>query len=135
MSNSIFEIPDTTSRTDSPSTIIMKRPIRSGRCDMCGANCECNLPAVIGVAKSITSPIPHKTNRNGGGINADIIHTIAAHRKHMLYRRIRGVAEEKDLLIPVRTYSKTRIIRMAAYDKAKPAESFPKPSGTFTAKA
>jgi hypothetical protein len=45
---------------------------------MCGANCECNLPAVITVAKSIASPIPHKTNRNGGGINAEIIHTIAA---------------------------------------------------------
>jgi hypothetical protein len=53
----------------------------------------------------------------------------------MLYRRIRGLAEEKDLLIPVRTYSKTRIIRMAAYDKAKLAESFPKASDTFTAKA
>ena len=130
----MFEIPGTTPRTDSPSTIIVKRPIRSGRCEMCGANCECNLPTVIGVAKSITSPIPHKTNRNGGGINAEIIHTIAAHRKPMLYRRIRGVAEEKDLLKPVRTYSKTRIMRMAAYDKAKPTELFPKASDTYTAK-
>jgi hypothetical protein len=47
---------------------------------MCGANCECNFPAIIGVPKSIASPIPHKTNRNGGGINAEIIHTIVAHR-------------------------------------------------------
>ena len=53
----------------------------------------------------------------------------------MLYRRIRVVAEEKDLLIPVRTYSKTRIIRMAAYDRAKPTEPFPKASDTFTAMA
>ena len=60
------ETPTTTSRTDSPSTIIVKRPIRSGRCEMCDANCECNLPTDIGVAKSITSPIPHKTNRNYG---------------------------------------------------------------------
>src|SRR5918998_4719119 len=121
----MFEIPGTTPRTDSPSTIIVKRPIRSGRCEMCGANCECNLPTVIiGVAKSIISPIPHKTNRNGVGINAEIIQTIAAHRKPMLYRRIRGVAEEKDLLISVRRYSKTRIMRMAAYDKAKPTELF-----------
>ena len=130
----MFEIPGTTPRTDSPSTIIVKRPIRSGRCEMCGANCERNLPTVMGIAKSITSPIAHKMNRNGGGINAEIIHTIAAHRITILYRRIRGVAEEKDLLIPVRTYSKTRIIRMAAYDKAKPTESFPKASDTFTAK-
>jgi hypothetical protein len=100
---------------------------------MCGENCDCNLLTVIGVAKSITRPIPHKTNRNGGGINTEIIQTIAAQRKPMLYRRIRGLAEEKDLLIPVRTYSKTRIIRMAAYDKAKPAESFPKASDTVTA--
>ena len=76
----MFGIPGTTPRTDSPNTIIVKRPIRSGRCDMCGANCEYNLPTVIGVAKSIRSPTPHKTNRNGGGINAEIIHTIAAHR-------------------------------------------------------
>ena len=76
----MFEIPGTTPRTDSPNTIIVKRPIRSDRCDMCGANCGSNLPAVIGVAKSITSPIPYKTNRNGRGINAEIIHTIAAHR-------------------------------------------------------
>ena len=69
------ETPATTPMTDSPSTIIVKRPIRSGRCDICGANFECNLPTVKGVAKSITSPIPHKTNRNGGGINAEIIHT------------------------------------------------------------
>jgi hypothetical protein len=93
----MVEIPATTSRTDSPSTIIMKRPIRSVRCDMCGANCDCNLPAVIGVAKSIASPIPHKRNRNGGGINAEIIHTIAAHKKPLVYRRIRGVAEEKEV--------------------------------------
>ena len=73
----------------------MKRPIRSGRCDKCGANCECNLPAVITVAKSIASPIPHKRYRNGGGKNAEIIHTIAPHRKPMLYRRIRGVAEKR----------------------------------------
>ena len=85
-------------------TIIMKRPIRSGRCDICGANCECNLPAVMTVAKSIASPIPHKMYRNGGGTNAEIIHTIAPHRKPMLYLRIRGVADVKDLLIPVRTY-------------------------------
>jgi len=121
--------------TDSPSTIIVKRPMRSGRCDICGANCECNLPTVIGVAKSITNPIPHKTNLNGGGINAEIIHTIAAHRKPLVYLLIRGVAEEKDLLLPVRTYSRTKIIRIAAYDKAKPAELFPKPLDTFTAKA
>ena len=112
----MFDTPTTIPMTDSPSTSIVKRPIRSGRCDMCGENCDCNLLTVIGVAKSITRPIPHKTNRNGGGINAEIIHTIAAQRKPMLYRRIRGLAEEKDLLIPVRTYSKTRIIRMAAYD-------------------
>src|SRR5918994_3765232 len=105
----MVETPATTSRTDSPSTIIVKRPIRSGRCDWCGANRECIPPAVIGVAKSIASPIAHKMNRNGGGINAEIIHTIAAHRKPLVYLRIRGVAVEKDLLIPVRTYSKTRI--------------------------
>jgi hypothetical protein len=52
----------------------------------------------------------------------------------MLYRRTRGLAEEKDLLILVRTYSKTRIIRMAAYDRAKPIEPFPKASDTYTAK-
>src|SRR5215203_6416803 len=120
----MFETPAIIPRTDSPSTIIVKRPRRSGRCERCGANCECNALTVIGVAKSIASPIPHKMNRNGGGTNAEIIHTIAANEKPMLYRRIRGVAEEKDLLIPVRTYSKTRIIRMAAYDRAKPAESF-----------
>ncbi|HJU85287.1 MAG TPA: hypothetical protein VJ551_02260 [Nitrososphaeraceae archaeon] len=95
------------------------------------ANCECNLPTNIGVAKSITSPIAHKTNRNYGGINAEIIHTTAAHRKPLVYLRIRGVTEEKNLLLPVRTYSKIRTIRMAAYNKAKPAELFPKPSGTF----
>ena len=135
MSNSIFETPATSPRTDCPSTIIVKRPKRLGRCDMCGANCECNLPTVIGVVKSITSPIPHKTKRNGGGINAEIIHTTAAHRKPLVYLLIRGVAEEKDLLLPARIYSKTRIIRIAAYDKAKPAESLPKPQDTFTAKA
>jgi hypothetical protein len=127
----MFEIPGTTPRTDSPSTIIVKRPIRSGKCDMCGANCEYNFPTVIGVAKSITSPIPHKMNRNGGGISAETIHTIAAHRITILYRRIRGVAEEKDLLTPVRTYSKTRIIRMAAYDRAKPTEPSPRASDTY----
>ena len=128
------ETPATTPIMDSPSTIIVKRPIRSGRCDICGANCV-NLLAVIGVAKSITSPIPHKTNRNGGGINAEIIHTTAAHKKPLVYLRIRGVAEEYCLLLPVRIYSTTRITRIAAYDKAKPEESFPKPSATFTAKA
>ena len=64
---------------------------------MCGANCECSLLVVIGVAKSIASPIPHKTNRNGEGMKAGIIQTIAAHEKPMLYRRIRGVAEEKEV--------------------------------------
>ena len=107
------ETPATTPMMDSPSTIIVKRPIRSGRCDMCGANCG-NLLADIGVAKSITSPIPHKTNRNGGGINAEIIHTTAAHKKPLVYLRIRGVAEEYCLLLPVRIYSTTRITRIAS---------------------
>jgi hypothetical protein len=43
----------------------------------------------------------------------------------MLCRRVRGVAEEKDLLALVLRYSKTSIIRMAAYDRAKPTEPSP----------
>jgi hypothetical protein len=76
----MFEIPGTTPRIDSPSTSIVKRPIRSVICDICGANCGCNLPTIIGVAKSITSPTPHKTIRNGGGTNVEIIHIIAANK-------------------------------------------------------
>jgi hypothetical protein len=89
----MFEIPGTTPRTDSPITIIVKRPIRSGRCDMCGANCDCNLPAVIGVAKSITSPIPHKTNRNGGGIT-----------RHPLDMKVLEGQVLGQLLLPALTY-------------------------------
>src|SRR6187200_3414221 len=100
ISNLVPETPATTPVTDSPRTIIVKRPIRSGRCVICGANCGCNLPTVIGVAKSITRAIPHNTNRNGGGINAEIIHIPAAHRKPLVYLRTRGVAEEKSLLLP-----------------------------------
>lgn len=79
----MFEISGTTPSMDSPSTIIVKSPIRSGRCDMCNANCGCNFPAVIGVAKSIASPIPHRTNRNGGGINAET--TQLQHKGNLCY--------------------------------------------------
>src|ERR687894_559327 len=66
--------------------------LRSGRCNRCGGNRECNFPAVIGVAKSITRPIPHRTKRNGGGTKAETIQIIAANKKPLVYLLIRGAA-------------------------------------------
>ena len=78
----------------------MNNPIRSGKWDILGANCECNFPAVSGVAKSIINPIIYNPVRISNVVTkAEVNQIKAAIEKPIIYLFSKGLGDSGVLII------------------------------------
>ena len=65
---SFLDSPETTASIDSPNTIIVNNPKRSGKCEVSnGSLCRNRFLPTQGVTKSMQSSIAHKINLKGAG--------------------------------------------------------------------